>query len=77
MAQLGVVAGIQVLVTIQQARGSVVGEADSYSVAYLVGAAAAGLGVAAACFVLPRRRGAAPAEVRTDQARQLELADAT
>ena len=77
MAQLGVVAGIQVLVTIQQARASVVGEADSYSVAYLVGAAAAGLGVVAACFVLPRRRGAAPAEVRTDQARQLELADAT
>ncbi len=58
MSQVGVVAGIQVLVTIQQSRESVVGEVDSYALAYLVGAAAAGFGVLAACFVLPRNRSA-------------------
>ena len=59
MSQVGVVAGIQVLVTVQQARAAVVGQADSYALAYLIGAVAAGLGVVAACFVAPRRRRAA------------------
>jgi EmrB/QacA subfamily drug resistance transporter len=62
MSQVGVIAGIQILVTVQQSREAVVGAADSYALAYLVGAVAALLGVVAACFVAPRRRGAeAPA----------------
>jgi MFS family permease len=69
MSQVGVIAGIQILVTVQQSREAVVGAADSYALAYLVGAVAALLGVLAACFVAPRRRGAeAESEVAVDAA---------
>ena len=76
MSQIGVVAGIQLLVTIQSSRVDEVGLAASFAPAYLVGAIAAGLGALAACFVLPRRRSAVaiPAEVPAEQA---ELALAT
>lgn len=71
MQQVGVVAGIQILQTVQASREPAVGGIASYHTAYLVGAVAAGLGVLAACFVrsthLPgRERGArrgAPHEV--------------
>lgn len=51
MAQVGVVAGIQILQTVQAAREPAVGGIASYHTAYLVGAAVAGLGVVAALFV--------------------------
>ena len=47
VSQVGVVAGIQILLTVQAAREPVVGAAASYHVAYLVGAAAAAIGVGA------------------------------
>jgi EmrB/QacA subfamily drug resistance transporter len=56
MAQVGVVAGIQILQTVQAAREPAVGGIDSYHAAYLVGALVAGLGVVAACFVRSYRR---------------------
>jgi EmrB/QacA subfamily drug resistance transporter len=51
VGQLGVVAGIQILQTVQQAREDVVGEAASYGDAYLVGAAVAGLAFICALFL--------------------------
>lgn len=51
IAQVGVVAGIQILQTVQQAREPLDGAAASYHSAYLVGAVAGLLGVAAAAFV--------------------------
>lgn len=58
VGQLGVVAGIQILQTVQRAREDVVGEAASYSDAYLVGAAVA---AAAFVFALFLRRSVQPA----------------
>jgi EmrB/QacA subfamily drug resistance transporter len=51
MAQVGVVAGIQILQTVQAAREPAVGGIASYHAAYWVGALAAALGVVAALFV--------------------------
>jgi len=63
MQQVGVVAGIQILQTVQAAREPVVGGIASYHTAYLVGALAAALGVVAACFVR-RTRVPSPASGR-------------
>jgi EmrB/QacA subfamily drug resistance transporter len=57
MAQVGVVAGIQILQTVQAAREPIDGVAGSYHAAFYVGALAAGLGVVAALFVRSTRRG--------------------
>ena len=51
MQQVGVVAGIQILQTVQASREPVVGGIASYHTAYLVGAGVAALGVVAAFFV--------------------------
>ena len=51
MTQFGVVVGIQVMQSTQAARASVVGEVDAFRDAYLVGAAAAVIGLAFAFFV--------------------------
>ena len=51
MTQISVVAGIQILQTVQASRLPHVGPVDSYSQAYLVGAGVAGLGVLCAAFV--------------------------
>ena len=51
VSQVGVVAGIQILLTVQAAREPVVGAAASYHAAYLVGAGAAAIGVVLAAFV--------------------------
>jgi len=51
VAQVGVVAGIQILLTVQQAREPVVGAAASYHVTYLVGASVAMVGAVLALFV--------------------------
>jgi EmrB/QacA subfamily drug resistance transporter len=56
MAQVGVVAGIQILQTVQASREPTIGGIASYHVAYLVGAAVAGLGVVAAFFVRSTHR---------------------
>jgi EmrB/QacA subfamily drug resistance transporter len=56
MSQVGVVAGIQILQTVQASREPAVGGIASYHVAYLVGAAVAGLGVVAALFVRSTHR---------------------
>jgi EmrB/QacA subfamily drug resistance transporter len=50
MAQVGVVAGIQIMLTVQEARESA-GALASYHLAYLVGAIAAGLAVVTSLFV--------------------------
>jgi EmrB/QacA subfamily drug resistance transporter len=57
MTQLGVVVGIQVMQTVSVVRQPAVGDVAAYGEAYLVGAAAAGLGVVCALFVRssPRR----------------------
>jgi len=62
MAQVGVVAGIQILQTVQAAREPSVGGIDSYHTAYLVGALVAGLGVVAAFFVRSHRHRVPAAE---------------
>ena len=51
VAQVGVVAGIQILLTVQQAREPIVGQAASYHATYLVGAGVAMVGVVCALFV--------------------------
>jgi MFS family permease len=56
VAQVGVVAGIQILQTVQAAREPVDGLVPSYHSAFYVGAAAAGLGVVAALFVRSTHR---------------------
>ena len=53
VGQLGVVAGIQILQTVQQARQDTVGEAASYGDAYLVGAAVAAAAFVCAVFLKP------------------------
>jgi EmrB/QacA subfamily drug resistance transporter len=49
--QVGAVAGIQIMETVQVARQHVAGVVGSFSEAYVVGAVAAGLGVVAAVFI--------------------------
>jgi EmrB/QacA subfamily drug resistance transporter len=62
MTQLGVVIGIQVMVTVSVVRQSSVGAVAAYGEAYLLGAAVAALGLACALFVrsTPRRAEDAP-----------------
>jgi len=62
IGQLGVVAGIQILQTVQLSREDVVGPAASYGDAYMVGAAVAGLGFVFALFL--RRSADAPDPAR-------------
>jgi EmrB/QacA subfamily drug resistance transporter len=63
MAQVGVVSGIQILQTVQQAREPAVGAAASYHWAYLVGGLAGLLAVLFALFVRSTRRAEAVGEV--------------
>jgi EmrB/QacA subfamily drug resistance transporter len=68
VGQLGVVAGIQILQTVQQAREDVVGEAASYGDAYMVGAAVAALAFVCALFLrrsVPAPSPGEPVPVRT------------
>ena len=58
MTQIGVVAGIQLMQTVQVSRESTVGLVESYQSAYWLGAAVCVLGVVCAAFV---RRSAPPA----------------
>lgn len=51
MSQVGTVAGIQIMQTVQVAREGADGLAGSYHAAYLVGAVVAGLGIVASSFV--------------------------
>jgi hypothetical protein len=51
MAQIGTVAGIQIMQTVQVAREAADGLAGSYRVAYLVGAVVAALGIVTSSFV--------------------------
>ncbi|GIU85082.1 MAG: MFS transporter [Acidimicrobiales bacterium] len=51
VAQVGVVAGIQVMLTVQRAREATAGLAESFQDAYLVGAAFAAVGCVAAAFM--------------------------
>jgi MFS family permease len=59
MAQIGTVAGIQIMQTVQVAREAADGLAGSYHVAYLVGAVVAAVGIVTSSFV---RRSEADAE---------------
>ena len=59
MAQIGTVAGIQIMQTVQVAREGADGLVASYHVAYLVGAVVAGLAIVTSSFV---RRSAAPVD---------------
>ena len=58
VTQVGVVAGIQLMSTIQASRESAAGLAGSFRSAYLVGAAVCGLGVLCALFLRSAQRGA-------------------
>jgi EmrB/QacA subfamily drug resistance transporter len=58
VTQVGVVAGIQLMSTIQASRERTDGLAGSFRAAYLVGAAVCGLGVACALFLRSAERGA-------------------
>jgi MFS family permease len=73
VGQLGVVAGIQILQTVQQSRQSAVGEAASYGDAYLVGAAVAAVGFVCALFL----RRSVPAEAPSAQREGGRVAVAT
>ena len=64
VGQLGVVAGIQILQTVQQAREGAAGEAASYGDAYLVGAVVAAVAFVLALF-LRRSFGGRPETVAT------------
>ncbi|HSL59407.1 MAG TPA: MFS transporter [Acidimicrobiales bacterium] len=55
MSQVAVVAGIQILQTVQTSREAVVGTAASYQEAYLVGGAVAALAIVTASFVRSTR----------------------
>ena len=66
VGQLGVVAGIQILQTVQASREKVVGEAASYGDAYLVGAAVAV--VAFVCALFLRRSVEVPAPPNSSSA---------
>ncbi|MSO86248.1 MAG: MFS transporter [Acidimicrobiia bacterium] len=56
MTQLGVVIGIQVMLTVSVVRTAAVGEVPAYGEAYLVGGAMAAVGVVTACFVRSSNR---------------------
>jgi MFS family permease len=56
MTQVGVVAGIQILLTVETARRSAAGLVGSFRGAYLVGAAVGVLGVVCGAFVRSARR---------------------
>jgi EmrB/QacA subfamily drug resistance transporter len=62
MSQIGTVAGIQIMQTVQVAREGADGLAGSYHVAYLVGAVVAGIGIVAAGFVRSGGNGPQPAD---------------
>ncbi len=64
VAQVGVVAGIQILQTVQAAREPVAGLVGSYHAAFLAGAIAAGMGVLSALFVRSTHRDRAPERER-------------
>jgi MFS family permease len=77
MSQIGTVAGIQIMQTVQVAREGADGLAGSYHVAYLVGAVVAGVGIVAAGFVRSggnERQAAAPDALEGADPRQRELA---
>ena len=57
-AQVGVVAGIQIMQTVQESRATADGLIGSYGDAYLVGAGVAAIGAVSALFI---RRGFRPA----------------
>jgi EmrB/QacA subfamily drug resistance transporter len=61
MQQIGVVAGIQLMQTIQQVRVPADGVVGSYGTAYLVGGAVCALGLLTAAFVRNSRTAATPA----------------
>jgi len=63
MSQIGTVAGIQIMQTVQVAREGADGLAGSYHVAYLVGAVVAGIGIVTAGFVRSGGNGPEPAPV--------------
>lgn len=65
VAQVGVVAGIQIMFTVQQAREAA-GELASYHAAYLVGALAAGFAVVTSVFVRSAVRTAHPPVAERD-----------
>jgi hypothetical protein len=71
MAQIGTVAGIQIMQTVQVAREGADGLVGSYHVAYLVGAVVAGLGIVTSSFV--RRSEAPAAEAELDDEAPDEL----
>ena len=56
MTQLGVVIGIQVMLTVSVVRTASVGEVAAYGEAFLVGGAMAAVGVVTACFVRSSNR---------------------
>jgi hypothetical protein len=56
MTQLGVVLGIQLMLTVSVVRADAVGEVEAYGEAYLLAAVVAALGVACALFVQSTRR---------------------
>jgi hypothetical protein len=67
IASLGIVVGTQIMVTVQQANAAT-GVTDSYELAFLVGAAAAVLGILCASFVRPTTTRSAPGpSASTDQ----------
>jgi len=81
MSQIGTVAGIQIMQTVQVAREGADGLAGSYHVAYLVGAVVAGIGIVSASFVRsgsngPQADADAPWDAEAPRA-ELALAAAT
>jgi EmrB/QacA subfamily drug resistance transporter len=77
MSQIGTVAGIQIMQTVQVAREGADGLTGSYHVAYLVGAVVAGIGIVAAGFVRSggnERQAAGPDALEGADPRQRELA---
>lgn len=69
VAQIGVVAGIQILLTVQVSQEPNVGAAASYHIAYLVGAGVALVGALLALFVHNTRKQAILAERRSQAER--------
>jgi EmrB/QacA subfamily drug resistance transporter len=65
MMQVGTVAGIQLMVTVQAARQRTAGLVGSFHEAYLLGAAVAGVAVICSCFLRSYQRSDAPTPVRT------------
>jgi EmrB/QacA subfamily drug resistance transporter len=68
VTQVGVVAGIQLMSTIQAARESTAGLAGSFRAAYLVGAGVCALGVLCAVFLRSAQRGAPEGAPRASDA---------